>query len=74
VPKAGKQARPVVGTGSCLYADQARGQRGNEFQQLATDHAGAHHRRLACGIHAMHGEYALGKIDADGNNSFGLPL
>jgi hypothetical protein len=37
-------------------------------------HAGAHQRRLAMLVDAVHGEYVLGEIDANVENAHGLPL
>ena len=43
---------------------------GKHFEQLAANHLGLDQNRLG----AMQSEYVLGKIDAYGDNIYGLPL
>ena len=65
---------PVVGAGACLHADQARGQGGDEFQQVAARYARAHEGWLACRIHAVYGKDVLCQVDSYGYDGHGLPL
>ena len=61
-----KLACPMVSTGACFHADQARRQSGDEFEQLGAWHAGANQCRFACLIYAMDGKNVLCQIDANG--------
>jgi hypothetical protein len=61
-------------TGEGFHADQARRQVGDHFQQLPANHLGLDKYRLATLVNTMQSEYILGEIDADCNNTHGLPL
>ena len=67
-------ARPLVGARAGFHADEARRQRGDEFEQLGARHARAHQHALACGIHAVNSKDVLGEIDSDGDNGRHGPL
>lgn len=68
-------ASPVVGTRARFHTNETWWQRGDEFEQLGTLHAGTQKYRFACGINAMHSKDILCQIDSDGDNvSHGLPL
>ena len=74
VAEAAELSRPMVGTGAGFHADQAGRQLGDHFQQLPANHLGLDKYRLAALVNAMQSEYILGEIDADCNNTHGLPL
>lgn len=69
----GKLARPVVGAGARLHADQAARQVGDEFEQFGTRDFGAHQCRLACLVHTMHSKDVLRQIDSYGYDSHDFP-
>lgn len=69
-----KQPGPVVCARAGPHADGAGWQGCNEIEQLGACYAGAHQCGLAAFIHPMQGEHGLGEIDADIDNSHGLPL
>ena len=55
-------ACPVVCATARFHANATRRQRGDEFEQLGTRHAGTQKYRLACGINAMYGKDILARL------------
>ncbi|CAB3775232.1 hypothetical protein LMG29542_08614 [Paraburkholderia humisilvae] len=69
-----EQACPVMRTGARFHANEARRQLRDQWRQLIARNTRLDQHRLTHLVHAMNGEYILGKIDSDSDNRHGLPL
>ena len=68
-----KQSRPVVCAGAGFHADGARGQIGNEWQQLIAGYLGFNQLSAPTFIHAMHRKNVLGEIYSNRDNAHAFP-
>jgi hypothetical protein len=69
-----EQACPVMRTGAGLHADDTRRRLRNQHRQLIARNTWLDQYGFAGLVHAVDGEYILGKIDSDSDNRHGLPL
>ena len=67
VPERAEPARPLMGPGTGLQANQAPRPLRHQRRQLVATHRTSQHFATT-GIHAVHGEHVLCQVDSDGSN------